>query len=35
MVAHAPLADCLTLETAAVLTWDENFGEPALDNYKK
>lgn len=35
MVAHAPLADCLTLETEAVVIWDENFGEPALDNYKK
>ncbi|MBR0407582.1 MAG: InlB B-repeat-containing protein [Clostridia bacterium] len=35
MVAHAPLADCLTIETEGVVTWDENFGEPALDNYKK
>ncbi|MBQ8136783.1 MAG: hypothetical protein IJ174_05045, partial [Clostridia bacterium] len=35
MVAHAPLADCLTIQTSGVVIWDENFGEPALDNYKK
>lgn len=34
MVAHAPLADCLTVQTQGVVIWDENFGEPALDNYK-
>lgn len=33
MLAHAPLADCLIIETEAVLTWDENYGEPALGNY--
>jgi len=35
MLAHAPLADYLKIETSGVVTWDENFGEPALDNYKK
>ena len=35
MVAHAPLADCLMVETEGVVTWDANFGEPALDNYAK
>ena len=35
MVAHAPLADCMTIQTSGVVIWDENFGEPALDNYKK
>ena len=35
MVAHAPLVDSLTVETDGVVIWDENFGEPALDNYKK
>ena len=35
MLAHAPLADYLKIETSGVVTWDENYGEPALDNYKK
>ena len=35
MTAHAPLVDCLKVETDAVLIWDENHGVPALDNYKK
>lgn len=35
MVAHAPLADYLMIETSGVLTWDENYGEPAADNYAK
>ena len=35
MLAHAPLADFLKIETTAVVTWDENYGEPAMDNYKK
>ncbi|MGX8705021.1 MAG: InlB B-repeat-containing protein [bacterium] len=34
MVAHAPLADCLIIETEGVVTWDANFGEPAVGNYK-
>ena len=34
MVAHAPLVDALKIETEAVLIWDENFGVPAVDNYK-
>ena len=29
MTAHAPLVDALKVETAAVLTWDENKGVPA------
>ncbi len=35
MTAHAPLVDCVIVETDAVLIWDENYGVPALDNYKK
>lgn len=35
MTAHAPLVDCIKVTTDAVLTWDENKGVPALDNYKK
>ncbi|MBQ8162080.1 MAG: InlB B-repeat-containing protein [Clostridia bacterium] len=35
MLAHAPLADYLKIETTGVVTFDENYGEPALDNYKK
>lgn len=35
MLAHAPLIDCLTIETEGVVIWDENFGVPALENYKK
>lgn len=35
MTAHAPLVDCIKVETDAVLTWDENFGVPAEGNYKK
>lgn len=35
MLAHAPLIDCITIETEGVVIWDENFGVPALDNYKK
>lgn len=35
MTAHAPLVDCLKIDTDAVLIWDENFGVPALENYKK
>lgn len=35
MSAHAPLVDCLKIDTDAVLTWDENFGVPALGNYKQ
>lgn len=35
MVAHAPLADCLTIQTTGVVIWDENFGEPATGNYQK
>ena len=35
MTAHAPLVDCVKIDTDAVLIWDENYGVPALDNYKK
>ena len=35
MTAHAPLVDCVKIDTEAVLIWDENYGVPALDNYKK
>lgn len=35
MLAHAPMIDCITIETEGVVIWDENFGVPALDNYKK
>ncbi len=35
MTAHAPLVDCVRIDTDAVLIWDENYGVPALDNYKK
>lgn len=35
MTAHAPLVDCIKIDTDAVLIWDENYGVPALDNYKK
>ena len=35
MTAHAPLVDCLKIDTDAVLIWDENYGVPALENYKK
>lgn len=35
MTAHAPLVDCLRIDTDAVLIWDENYGVPALDNYKR
>ena len=35
MTAHAPLVDCLKIDTDAVLIWDENYGVPALDNYTK
>ncbi len=34
MTAHAPLVDCLKIDTDAVLIWDENYGVPALGNYK-
>lgn len=32
--ANAPIVDCVRLTTSAVVIWDENHGEPAL-NYKK
>ena len=35
MTAHAPLVDCLTIDTDAILIWDENYGVPALENYSK
>lgn len=35
MVAHAPLVDCLKVETEGVVIWDENYGVPALDNYAR
>lgn len=35
MTAHAPLVDCVKIDTDAVLIWDENFGVPALENYRK
>ena len=35
MVAHAPLVDAVKIETTGVVIWDENYGVPALDNYKK
>ena len=34
MVAHAPLVDAIKIETTAVVTWDENYGVPATDNYQ-
>lgn len=34
MTAHAPLVDCLKIDTDAVLIWDENYGVPVADNYK-
>ena len=34
MTAHAPLVDCLKIDTDAVLIWDENYGVPAVGNYK-
>lgn len=33
--ANAPMVDCVKLTTTAVVIWDENHGEPALDNYQK
>ncbi len=33
MLAHAPIVDCIKLETSGVITWDENYGVPAVDNY--
>ena len=35
MTAHAPLVDCLIIDTDAVLIWDENHGVPAEGNYAK
>ena len=35
MVAHAPLADALEVQTEGVLIWDENHDVPATDNYQK
>lgn len=35
MTAHAPLVDCVKIDTDAVLIWDENYGVPALENYKR
>lgn len=35
MLAHAPLVDCLKVETEGVVIWDENYGVPALDNYER
>lgn len=34
MVAHAPLVDAVKIETEGVVTWDENYDVPALDNYQ-
>lgn len=34
MVAHAPLVDAIKIETEGVVTWDENYGVPALENYQ-
>ena len=34
-VAHAPIVDCVKISTSAVLTWDENYGVPALKNYTR
>ena len=33
MTAHAPLVDCLKVETEGVVIWDENHDVPALGNY--
>ncbi len=35
MTAHAPLVDCLKVETEGVVIWDENHDVPALGNYKQ
>ncbi len=33
MLAHAPIVDCIKLETSGVIIWDEKYGVPAADNY--
>jgi len=33
--ANAPMVDCVKVTTSAVVTWDENYGEPATHNYMR